>query len=740
MSTRTPLARAREFLGLGLMPIPVPSCSKNPNRKGWPDERVDQASVAVRFPDLPDACNIGILLGDPSAGAVDIDLDAVEARALAVHFLRPTRTFGRASSPGSHRLYRCLPCVSSAKFAAPADGNGHAKERAMLVELRSNGCQTISPGSIHPSGERVEWENELPIVEIGGPVLASSVARLAAAALLVRAWPEHGARHDAALALAGALLRAEWSADETVRFVQIVCAQAADGEIADRVASVRGTAEKIAAGERTTGLTRLGEIIGARNAAAVGRWLDLSEREEPSLAAYDAYHSAVETPASAWPEPITPAAFRGLVGDIIAAIEPETEADPAALLVQFLVAFGNVIGREPHFIADGARHALNLFAVIVGRTSKGRKGTSWSRIKGLFELAAKEWTSARVVSGLSSGEGLVYQVRDSVVDEEGTITDAGEDDRRLLVVEPEFASVCAVMKRQGNTLSPTVREAWDSGNLGKLTKNSPTRATNAHISIVGHVSRDELRRNLDRTETANGFGNRFLWICAKRSKVLPFGGDDVDLAPLAERLKTAIAYARNARRLNFSQGAAALWASIYPDLSEGRPGLLGAMTARGEAQVARLACIYALLDLRPVIGREHLEAALAVWGYAEASARNIFGDVTGDEVADDVLTLLRASPSGVLRTEIRDYFGRHRSAAIARALTMLLDHGLARRELLPTGGRPAERWYGAPPTPSGNSNGMTPSVVAAFAPVDECDRPEREPVSLRESHRLPCRS
>src|SRR5262245_58877285 len=115
-----------------------------------------------------------------------------------------------------------------------------------------------------------------------------------------------------------------------------------------------------------------------------------------------------------WPKPLAQQAFHGIAGEFVRAIEPHTEADPAALLFQFLVGFGNVVGRAPHTIADGARHGCNLFAAIVGVSSKGRKGTSWNHIRRVFEGIEPEWTSKRIQGGLSSGEGLIWGVRDPI--------------------------------------------------------------------------------------------------------------------------------------------------------------------------------------------------------------------------------------------------------------------------------------------------------------------------------------
>ena len=186
-----------------------------------------------------------------------------------------------------------------------------------------------------------------------------------------------------------------------------------------------------------------------------------------------------------------------------------------------------------------------------------------------------------------------------------------------------------------------------------LTKNNPAVSTGAHISLVGHITRDELVRELNSTEAANGFANRFLWVAVKRSKHLPEGGriDEVDFAPLVARLSRVADLARNTGRVDRDDQARRIWYEDDGELSEGKPGLLGSVTGRAEAQVLRLSLIYALLDGTATIRAEHLLAALAVWEYAEASARYIFGDALGNPVADRVLEQLRAAPQGLTRTE-----------------------------------------------------------------------------------------
>jgi hypothetical protein len=413
---------------------------------------------------------------------------------------------------------------------------------------------------------------------------------------------------------------------------------------------------------------------------------------------------------SAWPVPLAEGAFHGLVGRIVREIEPNTEADPAAILVQLLAAFGNAVGPRPHFLADGSRHGGKLFVAIVGKTSKGRKGTSWNRTREVFERADRAWIE-RITSGLSSGEGLVWQVRDPIVKKyfdkrtgeyEEIIDDPGIDDKRLLVVESELASPLAAMARHGNTLSATLRQAWDQENLGSLTKNSPAKATGAHITVIGHVTRDELLRVLNRTEVGNGFANRFLWIAVKRSRILAFGGGKVDLVDHAADLGKALEFARGTDVVEFAPDARPLWERVYPDLSGERPGILGAVTARAEAQVVRISTLYAFMDRRRQIEAIHLTAALALWDYALASARWIWGDVLGDPTADTLFGALRgAYPAGLTGTQIRDLFAGHQSDDVARVRTMLVARGLVRVATEPTGGRPVQRWFAVAPAPEG---------------------------------------
>ena len=153
--------------------------------------------------------------------------------------------------------------------------------------------------------------------------------------------------------------------------------------------------------------------------------------------------------ADDWPV-LDPAAYHGVIGTFVKAVEPYSEADPIGLLLHTLQGFGCLIGRGPHVMVEHLPHHARLNVALVGNSANSRKGTSWSTPKVMFSKFDQEWVKGRVRSGLSSGEGLAFNVRDPEGD------DPGEPDKRLLVIEQEFAGALKAMQREGNTLSARI--------------------------------------------------------------------------------------------------------------------------------------------------------------------------------------------------------------------------------------------------------------------------------------------
>jgi hypothetical protein len=399
-------------------------------------------------------------------------------------------------------------------------------------------------------------------------------------------------------------------------------------------------------------------------------------------------------PPSGWPDPPRPAAYQGLAGAVVETLAPHTEADPVAILAQLLVAAGTTVGRGAHATVEATRHHPNEFLVLVGDSAKARKGSSWEHVARVMGRAFPGF-AARCSTGLSSGEGLIWAMRDP----DGS--DPGAKDTRLLVIEPEFATVLKATLRDVNTLSPVLRSAWDGRPLALLTRTAPARASTPHLSVIGHITGVELAHHVNGLEVANGLLNRFLFIACRRVRLLPEGGHPDPLAQtdLPARLAAHLAAAAGRGRMRFSDPARAAWWDAYRRLAEPADGVVGGLLARAEAHLLRLALLYALVDGSATIGLSHLDAALALWDYAAASVAWIFGDLTGDPLADTIHTALTSYPQGLTRTDIRDLLGRNRPAtAIDVALATLARTGRATSQRLLTAGRPAVLWTAAVPS------------------------------------------
>jgi P4 family phage/plasmid primase-like protien len=275
----TALDAAMDYLRRGWRPIPIPHRAKAPTIPGWPSLRLDSADLPGYFNGGP--LNVGVLLGEPSGWLVDVDLDCPEALHLAPAFLPPTRSrFGRPSKRASHWLYIVTTPVESEAFKDP-DGDG----KAMLVELRATG-QTVFPGSVHETGEPIDWDEDGELARGDGATLRQAVADLATACLLARHWPAPGSRHAAALAAAGLLVRGGLDEARVVRIVHHAAMAAGDEEAADRKRDVLTTVARIAAGELVTGGPTLAETLrgdGGRVVATLKRWLGLQGAPDDPL-------------------------------------------------------------------------------------------------------------------------------------------------------------------------------------------------------------------------------------------------------------------------------------------------------------------------------------------------------------------------------------------------------------------------------------------------------------------------
>ncbi|MBI5059900.1 bifunctional DNA primase/polymerase [candidate division KSB1 bacterium] len=269
------------YRALGFKPTPLKGKKALLNSWQRTDLPEDQDSLHFR-----PGVNVGIRSGDPSGGLVDVDLDSSLAVAIARFFLPHTPfVFGHASKQCSHYFYIVNPTPKTKKFVAP-DGT-------TLVELRGTGGQTMVPPSRHPCGEDVVFSTEggaLPgcPARVTQDVLLWAVKQIAAATLLAMHWPIKGARQDAALALAGGLLRAGWTPDHSCRLIEAVATAAGDDEVQLRLGTVGSTAAKLGSGVDLRGWPTLAELVGRREVEKVCDWLGVRRSAIHIAAAEDA--------------------------------------------------------------------------------------------------------------------------------------------------------------------------------------------------------------------------------------------------------------------------------------------------------------------------------------------------------------------------------------------------------------------------------------------------------------------
>ena len=372
---------------------------------------------------------------------------------------------------------------------------------------------------------------------------------------------------------------------------------------------------------------------------------------------------------TAWPK-LSRNALPGIVGEFVDLATADSEADPAAVLITMLVRFaaevyGYARNKGPFIYVGEAVHPPRLFAVIAGSSSKARKGTSRQPVERLFgrdlcdpeELARLKLPPPARESGgpLSTGEGLAYQVRDNAEPETGR----DPFDKRLFIMDEELSSGLACIRREGNTLSMAIRVFWDSGDYSPLTKNNPVRVTGAHINFISHITKSELNSLLSSVNMVNGFANRILWICARRTHFvsLPKRMPIDRIVDLQQRIWRLVAHAQALGELSMTADAKATWQEVYKELSQEAPGDAGAIVNRAEAQTLRLSLVYALLDGKQSIDTPHILPALALWRYANQSAAVLFGPSMADPIEKKILALLRLTPVASL-TAINKALGR----------------------------------------------------------------------------------
>ena len=683
----TVLDAALAYAGRGMLVHPIRAGQKEPaSPHGFRDATTDPARIRAWFERSPDL-NVAFATGsgsgrwvlDADAGSADTLLDWERDRGglpdtpklrtgrggLQWHFLNP---------PG-------LLIPSRVKFATGVDTRGEGGYALLPPSVTKSAYTWLVEGDPAPAPS---WLIDLVLGRQAASTGLVDEITIQASTLADAPGAAEGERHAQACRLVGC-------------------------EIARGTEPTTILTDALAWAARCRPPMPVDEITGI-----VGRLLT-KNKAKPAATATDNLEDLELPPAEPWPSPPMIALRHGILGDLMPRLEPATEADPVALLTTFLVAFGNAAGRGPHAMVSGAtRHGINLFTGIVGRSGKGRKGSGLDLALRPLRDADPAWIEDRIVSGLASGEGIVHAIRDpivktepiregkNIVDYAPVTIDEGVTDKRLLVVESELGAALRACRREQSTLSPMLRLAWDGGKLRTLSKNSPEVATDPHVSLIGHIVVEELRKLMSDADVYGGLANRFLWILSRRSRLLPDGGELDDLGDLPTRLAALLAQAKAAGRMRRTTAASRLWAHEYARLtSVPETGIVGAALGRGEAITLRVSMLMALLAGRREIDEPDLRAAIDLWEYGAASARLIFGGKGDTPLEARILAVVRAQP-GIGRSAIaRALGGKVPARELVDALGRLRDAGAMIATTTRTGGRPAETWAVVVPEAAG---------------------------------------
>ena len=419
------------------------------------------------------------------------------------------------------------------------------------------------------------------------------------------------------------------------------------------------------------------------------------------MGAYERYREKVDAQMDAevvGPDPNVPppqateTMFYGLAGEVGKTAATHTEVNPVAATGSFLSYLSAQIGRDAYLSVGNTFHHANVFTCHVGRSGRGRKGDAVSlthRIRSRVEEVHSLIPGQYHGGGLSTREGLALLIHDGYT--QGKTEVPAIDDKRLWIVENEFANVLHQGKRDGNTLSAALRDTWDGMSIKPAIKSARIWATDPHIALHVAVTPGELRELMTTRELSNGFANRFLMLWAERSCIEPFPqpASRETVNDLAGRTADIVQFAKgrypstkDSRRMTLSESAMDAWAKAYRELArdEATDTLTG-LVERSAPYALRLSMLFALTDKCLTIELHHLEAALAWVQYSRQSVRFIFTSAmeleknqADQENAEKILNHLRLRPEGVTRKQINvDCFDRHESATkIDAAIGMLL--------------------------------------------------------------------
>lgn len=636
--------------------------------RGFQDATDDLGMIRT-FLSNPGTPNYGL---NPPPGVLAIDVDGPEGIARWTELERlygqlPV-TFTTLTANGRHYFFRWPEQV----------GPMPTGQTFGYVTRRHDDGYIIGPGSVHPSGTVYDTLRQ----PSGMPYdIAELPEKWALAALQARSKHSNGA------ITVGTPLPAVGGRHDWLR---------------DRARHYRGLIEDPAV-LRATMLAENARLPEPKSEADVDRAIGdvyekfpldppevVEERVERKLTGEADELDLLSAPTSgAFPAAPDPVAFDGLLGELVDDLAAGTDASKVGLLGSLIAYAGALVPGSAYFHRV---HTSSPFIALVGESGIGRKGTAMNRVMDAMSNALEQSTVHRVVmDGLNSGEGLVSALfyRREHYPQEPTVG---------LVFEEEYATLMAARGRDGSTLDPKMRQAFDGGPMSnRKAGETKTVMPPYWLPALIAITPVELRTRLEPGALQSGSANRWLYLPVTRRLM-----DPTNEAPVFSRdHKQAIADAHRAAQrvppLLLVDAAVTHRTTEYADfLPTAAFGLARDLTRRLAVIAFRVALVHALVERSAHVLPEHLDRAIALTEYARRGIAWVFGDTIGNPDADLLFRHLTAA--GRLRRNtitqgiIRDPIRRQ------KAIDELLRLNLAQVVVVQTGGRPRAELV---PTPKG---------------------------------------
>jgi len=351
-------------------------------------------------------------------------------------------------------------------------------------------------------------------------------------------------------------------------------------------------------------------------------------------------------------------AWQGSFKDYRDLVAETTEAADSFHYATFLQVFGCVLGRRLS-VYHATRLYPNFYNCLVGRSGLTRKDTTWSRgrvvLEKLHELSEDDPNPPfKIVRGIRSYEGLLDEL-------------AGHRKVRLIQLG-ELLSLLTKAKQDslGNVI-PALTELYDSPELVNppIHQKDVKPAQEPFLSIMAGTTQAWLQKALTERDIYGGFANRWCYFYGLSKDPIPNPPkvDAYKREAIVTHLNQIRSWAEDVPNgeLQISDEANVLFEAYYATYYRRcqQDGLIPTLIVRVQDFIWKIALLYAADTMSDTIMGHHLEAAIAVGDYLEASVAEVFanfGKSKGKEKETKLLDFLRGEGRPIPERDLYRHF------------------------------------------------------------------------------------